>query len=223
MSATRTALRVLYLEDAVQSFEAVHIFLKLAGHELLPQVTSVQEAEEAIKAEKPDVLLVDVGLAKEGHDRAKVIQFVSKLRQEQPRLPILIHSAEAHLRVDVVREVVAAGISYLVKENVDTPEHLDRAIQLAFSGGAVYDNSVVHYFAQVAAGKAPEILTEREWEVARLVARGPLTNKQIAAELGISAARVNELVGSILSKLDFESRVQIATWISSGEAEARRR
>jgi DNA-binding NarL/FixJ family response regulator len=213
MSATHTALRVLYVEDSVESFEAVRIFLESAGYESLPMATSLQEAAEKVKTIKPDVVLVDLGLAKEGYDLSKVVQFVSQLKQSQPKLSILVHSAETYLRVDVVRAIVAEGISYLIKENVESPEHLDRAIQHARSGGAVYDNLVVaRYFAQVATGKAPSLLTEREWDVARLIALESLTNRQIANSLCISPARVNELVSSILSKLGFSSRVQIATW-----------
>ncbi|QSE81180.1 protein kinase domain-containing protein [Rhodococcus koreensis] len=64
------------------------------------------------------------------------------------------------------------------------------------------------------AGKIPKpsLLTKREHEVAELVARG-LTNKAIAAELGISPRTVQGHVEHILTKLGFTSRVQIAAWM----------
>ena len=58
------------------------------------------------------------------------------------------------------------------------------------------------------------LLAKREAEVARLVADG-LSNKQIGARLFISERTVDSHVRSILNKLGFNSRAQIASWISS--------
>ena len=49
--------------------------------------------------------------------------------------------------------------------------------------------------------------------MALLLARG-LTNKQIAAELVLSAATVRSHVEHILDKLDLHSRAQVAVWAS---------
>ncbi len=54
-------------------------------------------------------------------------------------------------------------------------------------------------------------LTEREREIAVLVAQGK-TNREIAAALVIAERTVETHIGNILSKLDFTSRTQIATW-----------
>jgi non-specific serine/threonine protein kinase len=55
-------------------------------------------------------------------------------------------------------------------------------------------------------------LTAREQEVAKLVARG-MGNRAIAAELVISEGTVEVHVKRILSKLGFDSRTKIATWV----------
>ena len=57
-------------------------------------------------------------------------------------------------------------------------------------------------------------LGKREAEVARLVADG-LSNKQIGARLFISERTVDSHVRSILNKLGFNSRAQIAAWMAS--------
>lgn len=54
-------------------------------------------------------------------------------------------------------------------------------------------------------------LSEREWQVACLVARG-LGNRQIAGRLSISPRTVDAHVAHILSKLAFGSRAQVAAW-----------
>ena len=58
------------------------------------------------------------------------------------------------------------------------------------------------------------LLGKREADVARLVADG-LTNKQIGARLFISERTVDSHVRSILNKLGFNSRAQIAAWMAS--------
>jgi non-specific serine/threonine protein kinase len=58
-------------------------------------------------------------------------------------------------------------------------------------------------------GRQP--LTDRELEVAALIAKGA-TNLQISLELLIAHETVKSHVRSILRKLDFESRVQVAAW-----------
>ncbi len=54
-----------------------------------------------------------------------------------------------------------------------------------------------------------DILTEREREIARHIARGA-SNKEIARELGITERTVKAHVGAILEKLKVRDRLQIA-------------
>ena len=59
-------------------------------------------------------------------------------------------------------------------------------------------------------------LARRESEVAHLIAEG-LSNKRIAARLFISEATVAAHVRSIMNKLGFNSRAQIAGWVASSK------
>jgi predicted ATPase/DNA-binding SARP family transcriptional activator/DNA-binding CsgD family transcriptional regulator len=61
-------------------------------------------------------------------------------------------------------------------------------------------------------GEESALLTHREEEIARLVARG-LTNRQIASELSISEHTVASHVARILKKLGLGSRSQITAWV----------
>jgi DNA-binding CsgD family transcriptional regulator len=71
--------------------------------------------------------------------------------------------------------------------------------------------------AAAAAGNAgPGLLGKREADVARLIAGG-LTNKQIGTRLFISDRTVDSHVRSILNKLGFNSRAQIAAWMASSD------
>jgi DNA-binding NarL/FixJ family response regulator len=57
-------------------------------------------------------------------------------------------------------------------------------------------------------------LTEREREVATLIAQG-LSNRDIAQTLVVAERTVTTHITSIFTKLGFTSRVQVATWASN--------
>jgi predicted ATPase/DNA-binding CsgD family transcriptional regulator len=59
--------------------------------------------------------------------------------------------------------------------------------------------------------REPE-LTERELEISALITRG-LSNRAIAAELGIAGATVARHIANIMAKLGFSSRLQVAAWV----------
>jgi DNA-binding CsgD family transcriptional regulator len=80
----------------------------------------------------------------------------------------------------------------------------EAAVQLALGGAPAAGDG-----AQADAG----LLAKREMDVARLIAEG-LSNKQIAARLFISERTVDSHVRSILNKLGFNSRAQVAAWMA---------
>jgi len=63
------------------------------------------------------------------------------------------------------------------------------------------------------ASAPPSSLTQREYEIAELVAGG-LSNKAIATELSISPTTAARHVANIMAKLGFNSRSQIAAWVA---------
>ncbi len=69
-------------------------------------------------------------------------------------------------------------------------------------------------------GTPPSVLTPRQVEVARLVARG-LTNREIADRLTITERTAESHVERIRARLGFRSRAQIGAWVAAGTDEVR--
>jgi two-component system, NarL family, response regulator LiaR len=67
----------------------------------------------------------------------------------------------------------------------------------------------VRLMREVRAPESPEVLTERETEVLRLVAQG-MGNKQIARVLHVGEKTVKTHVSNVLAKLGVQSRTQAA-------------
>ncbi len=79
------------------------------------------------------------------------------------------------------------------------------------AAGALLPHTHVTSSPRRAAKQAFGGLTEREREVATLIAKGK-SNREIAEQLVVSYRTVETHVGAILSKLAFSSRAQIAVW-----------
>jgi DNA-binding CsgD family transcriptional regulator len=93
----------------------------------------------------------------------------------------------------------------------DEGAHLDRegAVRLALGEKAAPATSQT-------IDKPTDPLGKREREVAQLIADG-LSNKEIATRLFLSERTVETHVYNILNKLGFNSRVNIASWVSTRE------
>ena len=117
-----------------------------------------------------------------------------------------------------IRQTVAAALGTAVFEaEFEAGKGLsrDRAIGLALGKPAKPSAPARVAPAPAAPGAAAAgPLGKRETEVARLVADG-LTNKQIGTRLFISERTVDSHVRSILNKLGFSSRAQIAAWTAA--------
>jgi DNA-binding CsgD family transcriptional regulator len=92
----------------------------------------------------------------------------------------------------------------------DAGRHLGRAAAIELALGEAPESSPGSPAGLADLGP----LGAREADVARLVAEG-LTNKQIGVRLFISERTVDSHVRSILNKLGFSSRAQIAAWLAA--------
>jgi DNA-binding NarL/FixJ family response regulator len=180
------------------------------GHEIVGDAGSVDEAIAAIRATRPDVVLLDVHMPG-GGGRA----VIDAVRGELPEVKFLALSV-SDAAEDVI-EVIRAGARGYVTKSI-SPEELDVAVRRVHDGDAVFSPRLAGFVLDAFAAQTslpidPELdqLSPREREVLRYIARG-YAYKEVAHELGISVKTVETHVSAVLRKLQLSSRYELSRW-----------
>lgn len=155
---------------------------------------------------RPQVVLLDINLPKtNGILACKII----KERYPETQVIVLTVCEEERLVLDIVR---AGANGYLLKDV--EPSTLVQAIKDAVSGKAPLHpkiaGTVLQQFGQMAKAldmNNGQILTSREQEIIRLMAKGA-TNRSIAKELFISEKTVKNHITNIFRKLEVGDRTE---------------
>lgn len=186
---------------------------ELSEHlEVVGTATDVDEAVEAILALQPDVVLVDVHIPGGGG-----VTVVRNCLTASPELRFLALSA-SDAPDDVIAMIRAGARGYVTKSI--GPEELVDAIRRVHDGDAVFSPRLAGFVLDAFAGSVtttpdPELdlLTDREREVLRLIARGH-AYKQVASRMTISVKTVESHMTSVLRKLQLSNRHELARWAS---------
>jgi DNA-binding NarL/FixJ family response regulator len=117
---------------------------------------------------------------------------------------------------EYVYDALRAGASGFMLKDAP-PAELVGAIRVVAAGDALLAPTVTRRLITSFIAKAPrrlesrplELLTDRELDVLKLVARG-LSNAQIAEELVVGETTVKTHVARVLDKLELQNRVQAA-------------
>lgn len=187
------------------------------GVEVVGEADGVSDAVLLIRRTEPDVVLLDVHMPDGGG--VEVIQRVAKEAAETggqpPRFLALSVSDDPE---DVVK-VIRAGARGYVTKAIAGPELIDAIVRVD-QGDAVFSPQLAGFVLDAFAGTGAggeddelDLLTPREQEVLRLIARGYLY-KEIARRLGISVKTVEAHTSSTLRKLQLSTRHELAHWAS---------
>jgi DNA-binding NarL/FixJ family response regulator len=201
-------IRVVLADD--QRLVRTGLRMILAAVEDIEVVGEAADGHEAIAVcaeRRPDVVLMDVRMpGLDGIDATREV-----VAADDPPRVVVLTTFDLD---DIVYDALRAGASgFLLK---DAPEdRLVTAIRVVAEGGSLFAPSVtrrlIEEFARTREDRAVPasltILTDRETEVLRAVARG-LSNVEIGAELYVSENTVKTHVARILMKLGLRDRVQ---------------
>ncbi len=178
--------------------------------DLIGEADEVDAAIELILERQPDVVLVDVHMPGGGGRRV-----VKKVLEVEPDTAFLALSTS-----DAPEDVIALirhGARGYVTKTIATGE-LVEAISRVHNGDAVFSPKLAGYvldtFTDIdVADVDPELdlLTDREQEVMRHIARG-YTYREVGEALFISVKTVETHVSKVLRKLQLSNRNELTRW-----------
>ena len=179
--------------------------------QVVGEADDVDGAIDVITALKPDVVLLDVHLP--GGDGPAVIEGVKAADVDTCFLALSVSDAAE----DVIA-VIRAGARGYVTKAIASDDLIDAITRIA-AGAAVFSPRLAGFVRDAFAGQMtvaevdPELdlLTNREQEVLRLLARG-YTYKDVAARLTISVKTVETHASSVLRKLQLSNRNELTRW-----------
>lgn len=190
--------RILLADDHRIVREGVRKILEARGDlVVVAEAEDGQDAVEQATALEPDVVIVEVTLA-----RLSGLEAIRRIRQASPRTHCLVLSQnEGHAQV--TQSLRAGAISYVVK--TASGSELVEAVRSTASGRSYLSPSIAHCvvdaIAQPSGMASPvSMLTGREREVLQLIAEG-LSSKEIASLLGVSLKTVDTHRCNLMGKL----------------------
>lgn len=204
-------VRVMVVDDHPMWRDAVERDLVAAGFEVVAVAANGKEALARCPAARPDVVVLDLQIPEP--NGVEVTRAIAG--PEGPRVLILSASGEQD---DVLEAVKAGATGYLVK-SASRAELLD-AVRKVAEGEAVYTPGlaglVLGEYRRMSAEPAASaqerpVLTDRETEVLRMVAKG-LSSTQIAERLVISHRTVQNHTQNTLRKLQLHNRVELTRY-----------
>ena len=186
------------------------------GFKVLAASADVAEALQKMREAKPDVVLLDFGLA--DHDS---LSLTTTVHAEVPSARVIVMGLLA-AQEDVANYVHAGASGFIMKDA--SFDDFFATIRAVAGGAEVLPKALTNsLFSQIARNVAQTAkanvleavqLTSRERQVIDLLGEG-LSNKEISTRLGIAVHTVKSHVHNVLEKLALRSRLEVAAFTHS--------
>lgn len=183
------------------------------GHEVIASVATGEQALDAVRELRPDLLLLDI--------RMKTMsgaEVLAKLREEDSRIPVIAITAE--LTNDDLIALMRAKVNGIVFKH--DPESVLREAIATVSGGEKFipKDLMEKAFAILLNGSPSDSgldsLSDQELRIARAASRG-LRNRDIGMSVGITEGTVKVHLHKIFKKLNISTRTELAVLLSGRE------
>ena len=209
MAETSGSIRLMIVDEHPIVREALRVLIEAEpGMEVVGEVSNGAEALQQVRLLGPDVVLLN-----QVTPHQYGLSTIHRIRAESPQTQLIVLTSSID-DVEVVESLRAGVLGYLLKDS--SPRDLLMAIKSVASGqlwlgSAVFSKVLQDMRPTEPAQRSKTALTEREREVASLVAEG-LSNQGIAERLFISERTARSHVSNILGKLRLTSRTQLALY-----------
>ncbi len=173
------------------------------------EAESAAEAFNLLHANHYDMVLLDISLP--GRSGLEVLMHI---HQEHPELPVLVISIHAE-SLYAIRALKKGAAGYITK--TAAVHNLITAIRsIRSTGKYISPNVSLLLAAEIGNGRRPhatphELLSNREMEVARLIAFG-VSTKEISGKLCLSIKTINTHRSRLLAKLGLKNSIELAIY-----------
>jgi DNA-binding NarL/FixJ family response regulator len=198
-------IRILIVDDHVMIRQGLRQILSDAFPKaIFGEATSGNEALEEVGKNRWEIVLLDITMpGKSGVDVLKQIV------DAQPNIAVLVLSMHPEEQY-AVRVLKSGAAGYITKNTAS--EEVIGAVKKVLAGGKYVSSALAETLASSLnspAGKAPhEILSDREYQVMRLIALGKSV-KEIAFELSLSVKTISTYRTRILEKLQLRTSAEL--------------
>ncbi len=187
------------------------LFSEKKNIEVLAEADNGDEAVEATRKYKPEIVVMDIAMPK-----MDGIEATRQIRERFPDTEVVILSM--HAKKAYIDQVLKAGAKGYVLKDSDE-ESLLSAIDTVHNGGFYLDSPIADqvlsdYFkdrSQKEVKRQSDPLSEREKEVLRLLAEGH-SNREVADILCISRKTVENHRASIVRKTGIQGQVGLTKY-----------
>jgi len=209
-------IRILIADDQPVVRDGLAMLLGLIDDvETVATAADGLEAVERARAERPDIVLMDLRMPRLAGAEA-TRQILAALPDTRVLVlttfvddEFLFPALQAGARGYLTKDATAEEIEHAIRAVAAGQTHLDPAVQQRLVT-AVLDHTAPTPAAEPASTSRPELpdeLTHREVEVLKLIAAG-LSNSEIAAKLFLSNATVKTHINRIFYKTGVRDRAQ---------------
>jgi DNA-binding NarL/FixJ family response regulator len=172
--------------------------------EVLGEASNAREALDQVRNGRWDVVILDINLP----DR-NGLDLLRDVKREKPDLPVLILSVCSEDQF-AVRALRSGAAGYLTKASA--PAQLVDAVEKVAGGGRYISPAVAERLAVLVGsdreGMPHEALSEREYQVTRMLASGK-TVSQIAAEMNLSVKTISTYRSRVLDKMGMRTNAEL--------------
>lgn len=178
---------------------------KTTRYSVVGQGGTGREAIELCLKLRPDVLLLDLMLPD-----FNGVEVLTQLRGQMDNLRVVFFSG--CVQKPLVAQAVALGADGYVLKAQPLQALLD-AVERVSGGGKSFDPALMRSSKKHAPGRPDwDALTDREQEVARLVAQGK-TTKEAAVVLGVSVKTLDKHRTNMMRKLGLHDAVSVTRYV----------